>query len=94
MGSPLLKAVKNGLFHGLMIYVKSFPGWNDFSALLSHLKFIKDHHKNIEKVAAVSDSGFLAILPNIADHFVNAEVRHFDYDKKDEAMTWLKYQDD
>jgi SpoIIAA-like len=79
----------NGPLHGLMIYVESFPGWQDFAALLSHLKFVKDHHYRIEKVAAVSDSGFLTILPSIADHFVNAEVRHFDYDKKDEAMEWL-----
>jgi len=78
-----------GLLHGLMIYVESFPGWEDFAALLSHLKFINNHHKRIEKVAVVSDSGLLTILPNIAGHFVNAEIKHFDYDKKDNAMAWL-----
>lgn len=76
--------------NGLMIYTESFPGWKDFSALVSHLKFVKDHHRFIKKVAAVTDDKFLSIAPNIAQHFVNAEVKHFKYSKKDEVLGWLK----
>jgi SpoIIAA-like len=43
----------------------------------------------IEKVATVSDSGFLRILPSVASHFVKAEVRHFDYHDKEKALEWL-----
>ncbi|MFZ4702667.1 MAG: STAS/SEC14 domain-containing protein [Candidatus Methylumidiphilus sp.] len=60
----------------------SFPGWSDFAALLSHLKFVKNHQQHIAKVAAVTDSGFLSIMPSIASHFVHAQVRHFDYGDK------------
>ena len=80
---------KNGRLHGLMVHTESFPGWADFAALLSHLKFVKDHQSKIEKVAAVSDSGFLKIMPSIASHFVKAEVKHFDYDDKHKALEWL-----
>lgn len=76
--------------NGLMIYVESFPGWNDFAALVSHLKFVKNHHQNIGRVAAVTDSGFLSILPRVANHFVSAEVRHFDCQDKEGALNWLK----
>jgi hypothetical protein len=76
--------------NGLMIYVESFPGWNDFAALVSHLKFVKNHHQSIGRVAAVTDSGFLSILPRVANHFVSAEVRHFDYQDKEGALNWLK----
>jgi len=38
----------------------------------------------------VTDSGFLKVLPRIAEHFVQAKVRHFDFDKKDEALAWLE----
>jgi len=76
--------------NGLMVYVESFPGWNDFAALVSHLKFVKNHHQNIGRVAAVTDSGFLSILPRVANHFVSAEVRHFDYQDKEGALNWLK----
>lgn len=80
----------NGELHGLMIYVESFPGWEDFAALASHLKFVKDHQKHIAKVAAVTDSGFLSIMPRVVDHFVHAEVRHFDYADRQAAMDWLE----
>lgn len=81
---------REGKLNGLMVYAESFPGWNNFAALVSHLKFVKDHHRNIRKVAAVTDSGFLSILPRVANHFVHADVRHFDYGDKESALNWLK----
>jgi hypothetical protein len=80
---------QNGRLHGLMIYTEYFPGWENFAGLVSHLKFVKDHQSQIEKVAAVSDSGFIAVMPSVVRHFVKAKVRHFDYDDKDKALEWL-----
>lgn len=74
---------------GLMIYTESFPGWSNFAGFISHMKFVNNHHQSIVKVAAVTDSGFLSILPRIADHFVKAEIKHFYFSDKDEAMSWL-----
>ncbi len=85
---PFIEEKSN--LNGLMIYTDSFPGWNDFGALVSHLKFVKNHHQRIERVAAVTDSGFLSILPRIAKHFVSAEIRHFDFRDKEHALNWLK----
>ena len=62
----------NGKLAGVMIHAKSFPGWESFGALVSHLKFVADHHRQIERIAAVTDSGFLKIVPRIARHFVQA----------------------
>ncbi|MDH3514889.1 MAG: STAS/SEC14 domain-containing protein, partial [Gammaproteobacteria bacterium] len=75
--------------NGLMIHAKSFPGWHDFAAMVTHFNFVKNHHQRIAKVAAVTDSGFLAILPSIAKHFVHADVCHFDYGDKEKALKWL-----
>ena len=83
-----------GQLNGLMIYVESFPGWSDFAALVSHLKFVKEHERYIAKVAAVTDSSFLSILPHIANHFIGAQVRHFDYSNKQNALTWLAANDE
>lgn len=85
---PFIEAM--GTLNGLMIFSESFPGWENFAALLSHMKFVKEHHKNIKKVAAVTDSSILSILPRVANHFVKAEVRHFAYKDKKEALDWLK----
>ena len=82
--------IENGTLNGLMIYIKSFPGWDNFAAFLSHMKFVKNHHQKIKKIAAVTGSGFLSIMPQVANHFMQAEVRHFDYDNKDAALNWLK----
>ena len=84
---PYIEA--QGQLNGLLISAKSFPGWKDFAALVSHLRFVKNHHQKIQKVAAVTDSGFLSILPHIANHFVAAEVKHFDFRDKDRALEWL-----
>jgi hypothetical protein len=85
---PYIEA--KGTLNGLMIFTESFPGWENFAALLSHIKFVKEHHRNIEKVAAVTDSGFLSILPRVASHFVHADVKHFPYQDKKVALDWLK----
>jgi 6-phosphogluconolactonase len=84
---PLIES--QGQLNGLMILAKDFPGWKDFGAMVSHLKFVRNHHEHIQKVAAVTDSGFLSILPLVAEHFLVAEVRHFDYRDKEKALVWL-----
>lgn len=81
---------EKGKLAGLMICAESFPGWEDLGALISHLKFVKDHHRHITKVAAVTDSAFLSIMPRVVDHFVSAEVRHFDYRDEEAALAWLR----
>src|SRR5262245_37499944 len=60
----------NGKLHGLMLDAESFPGWKDFAAMVAHLRFVKDHHRKIQKVAVVSDSAFLTVAPKFAAHFV------------------------
>jgi len=79
-----------GKLAGLMIYTKSFPGWRSFGAFVSHLKFVVDHHRQIERIAAVTNSGFLKMMPRIADQFVQAKIKHFDVDEKDQALAWLE----
>ena len=80
---------EHGQLKGLMIETESFPGWQDFAALLSHLRFVKAHHEKVRRVAAVTDSSFLSIMPQVASHFVKAEVRHFPYQDRQIALDWL-----
>jgi hypothetical protein len=80
----------HGKLNGLMVYAKSFPGWHDFAALRSHFRFVRNHHQHIKKVAAVTDSGLLSIMPRIASHFVQADIRRFPCHDKDAALNWLE----
>lgn len=86
---PVIAA--RGKLTGLMIYATTFPGWRSFGAFASHVRFVADHHRKIERIAAVTSSnGFMKVAPRIADYFVQAEVRHFDLDQKDQALAWLE----
>ena len=80
---------QNGILQGLVIEAEKFPGWEDFAGLVSHLRFIHDHHNYIAKVAAVTDSGFLSIMPRVVDHFITAEVRHFEFADRAAALVWV-----
>jgi hypothetical protein len=80
----------HGKLHGVLIHAKSFPGWKNFAALLAHLKFLKEHIQKIEKVAIVADGAMANIMPNIANHFVHAQVQHFDFVREDAAWDWLR----
>jgi hypothetical protein len=81
---------EKGDLRGLVIEAESFPGWNDFGAFISHLRFIRDHHRYIGKVATVSDSTILSVGPRVASHFVNAEVKHFESADREAALDWIR----
>ena len=80
---------ERGGLAGLMIEAKTFPGWENFEGFVSHLRFVREHHRKIARVAVVSDSGVVALMPQIAKHFVAADVRHFPMDERDAALAWL-----
>lgn len=80
---------KHSMINGVVIYVKNFKGWENFSSLINHLKFVKNHHEFIKKLAVVTDDTILSYLPNIASHFVNAKIKHFNYIDKGKAIQWI-----
>lgn len=73
---------------GLIIASQEFPGWEDLMAFISHIKFIRNHHRAIQKVALVSDSRRLSVAPNLINHFVNAKVRNFPFSDIEQAKIW------
>lgn len=84
---PFIEA--HGDLRGVAIVAERFPGWDSFGSLLDHLRFVRDHHQKVRRVAVVSDAPGLSLLPRLAGHFVSAEVRHFPYGERNEALAWL-----
>jgi hypothetical protein len=78
----------------LVIQSPSFPTWSNFAALMEHLKFIRGHHRQIEKVALVSDARALDVAPRIARLFVSARLRHFPADALQAALAWAAVRGD
>jgi hypothetical protein len=74
----------------LLIEAPSFPGWDSFAGLIEHFRFVRDHHRDIERVAAVTDDDFLKIAPRVAAHFAHPEIRVFPGSDKGQALAWLE----
>ena len=80
---------REGELDGLIIKTREFPGWESFGDMVEHFKFVRSHHQKIEKIALVTDAKVAEFFPKIANHFVKAQVRQFDYDEFDEAVDWI-----
>ncbi len=80
--------LENGRLPGVLIDSPSFPGWDSFAALVEHVKFVREHQHNIDRIAAVSDSAVPRMAPAIGRHFADPKIRSFD--TKDQASSWLQ----
>jgi len=80
---------KSGALNGLLVVAEHFPGWDDFAALSSHIRFVREHHSKIRRVAIVTADRLVSALPRIAGRFVDAELRAFPMDGRDEALLWV-----
>ena len=74
---------------GILIHSRRFPGWQSVGALFAHLKFVNRLHDKIGKVALVTNSPMGTFADHVLDPLMLAKVRKFDYDERDEAMSWL-----
>jgi hypothetical protein len=81
---------RDGRLAGVLIHARRFPGWKDVAALRSHLRFVRDRHRRIARLAVATDGAVARFLPAIAGLFVAPEVRRFPFDGKDEALRWLE----
>ena len=80
---------EQGKLNGVIIYTETFPGWEDFAAFNRHLVFIKNHHKEIKKLAFVTDSLVGDFGEMVTGHFVEATIKNFSFDQLEEAKEWI-----
>ncbi len=78
----------HGDLNGVVIHADAFPGWEDFGAFTEHLTFIRQHHRQIAKVALAGGDAITKLIPAVVGHFVAAETRHFPADEVEAAADW------
>ncbi len=78
-----------GKLRGIIIHVQSFPGWDSFSSLIAHLKFVREHHKKVSRIAFATDSPIGSFAENVASHFVNAEIKNFEFGELETSKKWI-----
>ena len=78
----------HGDLQGIVIHARAFPGWENLGGLIRHVRFLRDHHRRVRRVALASDSRLAGLAPKLAEHFVQAEIRPFGYGELDAAIAW------
>ncbi|GJL72163.1 MAG: hypothetical protein NMNS01_13620 [Nitrosomonas sp.] len=84
---------RTGDLAGLIIQTPAFPGWKNFTAMVTHFRFVRNHHKHIKKVGLVTDSPVGNVAEHLASHFVSAKVRHFSAGELEAATQWILNHD-
>jgi len=74
---------------GIVIETPSFPGWEGLGAMAAHVRFVRDHHRRVRKVAVVTDSVLGSVAEHLAAHFVSAEIKRFPSGEADAARLWI-----
>lgn len=80
---------ESGNLAGLIVEVAEFPGWSSFASLIAHFRFVRDHHRQIHRVAVVTDSPLGNLAEHVASHFVAAEIRPFPAGQVEAARRWI-----
>ncbi len=80
---------QSGDLAGLIISAPAFPGWDSFGAMVSHFRFVRDHHKHVKKIAVVTDSHLADVAEQLGSHFVSAEIQHFPAGQVEQARQWI-----
>jgi hypothetical protein len=78
----------HGHLQGLVIHARRFPGWENLGGLIRHVRFVRDHHRKIKRIALAADGELATLGPRIGEHFIQAEVKSFAYDALDAAIAW------
>jgi hypothetical protein len=81
-----------GRLQGIVVHAPKFPGWQNVGGFLRHLRFVRDHHRRVGRIAVAADGVLADAGPSLADYFVEADVKHFGYDHLDEAIRWAAGQ--
>ena len=59
---------QTGGLAGIVIEAPTFPGWESLGAMAAHFRFVRDHHKDIKKIAVVTDSAMGTVAERLASH--------------------------
>jgi len=80
---------EKGALAGIIIELSAFPGWDSLGAMAAHLRFVRDHHRQVKRIAVVTDAKLGTVAEKLASHFVAATIKHFPAGQADAARKWI-----
>jgi hypothetical protein len=75
---------------GVVISVRKFPGWENFSSFIQHIEFVKTHYRHVQRVALAVNGILPEIMSQLAGYFVKAKIKHFPFENIKEAIQWAE----
>lgn len=79
---------KHHSLKGIIVHANKFPGWENLGSFFKHIEFVGEHHRKVKRIALAADGILPEMIPRIANHFVEAELKHFSYGDLEQAITW------
>src|SRR6516225_9629838 len=73
----------------LLIDVSGFNGWESYAAFQTHASFIKNHQRNVERIAVIVGHDWQHWIVDTARMFLHPEARAFDKSGEHEARMWV-----
>jgi len=83
---PLIQA---GSKPRLLVDATDFKGWDSLSAFERHIRFVKEHQKQVERIAIVAGHDWQRWVMSAVKMFVHPEVRIYDKFNEAEGRKWL-----
>ncbi len=80
---------QRGDLAGIVVEAPKLPGWSSFGGFVAHMRFVKDHHRHIKKIALVTDSALGNVAEHLVAHFVSAQIKQFPASAIDVAKQWI-----
>ncbi|MGD0674524.1 MAG: STAS/SEC14 domain-containing protein [Polyangiaceae bacterium] len=78
----------HGSLEGVVIHARTFPGWENLGSLVRQVQFVRDHHRQVRRIALATDGKLASLAPRVGEHFVRAEIKTFGYAQLDGAVAW------
>jgi hypothetical protein len=79
---------EHGPLQGVVVKAQEFSGWENLGSFVRQIRFVRDHHRKVKRIAWAGGGRLAHLAPRLAEHFVEAEIRHFEGDRISDAMDW------
>jgi hypothetical protein len=73
---------------GIVVHARTFPGWENLGSFLRHVRFVRDQHRRVDRVALSTDTALAGLASSVVDHFTEATIKRYDYEDFDCAIDW------
>jgi hypothetical protein len=80
----------SGRLAGVIVEAPKFPGWDSLGAMRAHFRFVKDHHKRIDKVAVVTDSKLGGVAETLGSRLISPQIKHYPAGDLEAAKRWVE----